>query len=146
MKEAKGETLPVLLCPSAQPEMPGAVIFGVVVGTAAEPRVAYLEEPKPASDDLLALASPVKPTEVFRLAARCATTDCQHFDGSCCRLATRTVQLLDPVVQVLPLCRIRPSCRWWLQEGKEACLRCPQIVTENYQPSEPQREAARPTP
>ncbi|NCS45084.1 MAG: nitrogen fixation protein, partial [Microcystis aeruginosa BS11-05] len=40
------------------------------------------------------------------------------------------------VTDILPPCRIRQNCRWWLQEGKAACLRCPQVVTDNYNPSE----------
>jgi hypothetical protein len=132
-------------CPSAQPEMVDSVAFGVIGGTANNPRVAYLTEPQPASNELLALANPVKPTEIFRFAAPCAGDACQHFDGSNCRLVTRVVQLLPRVVDVLPACRLRSKCRWWQQEGRAACLRCPQIVTENYTPSEQIRQAADPT-
>lgn len=132
------------LCPSAQPEMAGSVIFGVVGGTAQEPRVGYLAEPLPATAERLALSAPVVPTEIFRLAAPCAGSACQHFDGATCRLAARTAELLRPVVDALPPCRIRPRCRWWLQEGKEACLRCPQIVTQAYAPSELMQAVAAP--
>jgi len=44
----------------------------------------------------------------------------------------------------LPPCRIRQSCRWWLQEGKAACFRCPQVVTDDYNPSEIMAEVAEP--
>lgn len=131
-------------CPSAQPEMAGSVVFGVVSGTVEEPQLAYLTEPQPVSDELLALAGPVKPTEVFRFAAPCAGHACQHFDGANCLLATRIVQLLPTAVERLPPCRLRPRCRWWQQEGKAACMRCPQVVTENYKPSEKARQAADP--
>lgn len=124
------------LCPSAQPDMAGSVIFGVVGGTVEEPRLLHLVEPRPVTEELLALSEPVKPTEVFRFAAPCAGRGCLHFDGSKCQLAVRTVQLVPGVVETLPPCRIRPRCRWWLQEGKAACLRCPVIMTENYHPSE----------
>ena len=122
----------------------GSVVLGVVTGTAEVPRVGYLTQPQPVTDELLALADPVKPTEVFRFAAPCAGRGCKHFDGSDCRLVARTVQLLPNVVDVLPPCRIRPSCRWWQQEGKEACMRCPQVVTEIYQPTEQQCQVAAP--
>jgi hypothetical protein len=59
-----------------------------------------------------------------------------HFDGHDCRLATRLVQLLPAVVDRLPPCHVRPDCRWWQQEGKAACLRCPQVVTDWAQPPE----------
>lgn len=126
----------VPLCPSAQPEMEGSVVFGVVQGTVEEPRVIHLVEPLPVTVELLALSGPVKPTEIFRFAATCAQSACVHFDGVKCGLAQRTVQHVPAVIDVLPTCRIRPSCRWWQQEGKAACLRCPGIVTENLHPSD----------
>ena len=43
----------------------------------------------------------------------------------------RIVQQLPTVVETLPACQIRSSCRWWLQEGKAACYRCPQMVTND---------------
>ena len=132
------------LCPSAQPEMENSVIFGVVGGTAQEPRVTHLVEPRPVSAELLAFSEPVKPTEVFRFAAPCAGKGCQHFDGTNCQLASRVIQLLPSVVERLPVCSLRPNCRWWQQEGKAACLRCPQIVTEYYHASETLQQAADP--
>jgi len=48
--------------------------------------------------------------------------------------------MLDPVVSALPRCAIRPVCRWFRQEGRAACLRCPQVATEQAQP---ERAAAR---
>jgi hypothetical protein len=132
------------LCPSAPPKKTDTVVFGVVGGTADEPRLAYLKDPQPVTDEVLALSKPVKPTEVFRFAAPCAGSGCQHFDGNECRLVKKTVQLLPAVVDRLPPCRLRPRCRWWRQEGGAACTRCPMVVTENYQPSEQQRQVADP--
>jgi len=133
------------LCPSAQPEMEGSVVFGIVSGTVAEPRLVHLKKPRPVSDELLALSGPVEPTEVFRFAAPCVGSGCQHFDGSNCRLVERVVQLLPEVEEALPACHLRPNCRWWQQEGKAACLRCLQVVTQTYHPSEQLRKAADPT-
>jgi hypothetical protein len=121
------------MCPSAQPEMANSVIFGVVRGTAEKPRLAYLVEPQPVTRELLLLTTPVKPTEVFRIAAPCAGDACRHFDGTNCQLARRIVNLVPAVVATLPPCHIRPNCRWWQQEGRAACVRCPQIVTESEQ-------------
>lgn len=133
------------LCPSAQADMEGSVVFGIVGGTVEEPRLIHLKKPQPVTEELLALAAPVEPTEVFRFAAPCVAKGCQHFDGSKCRLVERTVKLLDEVVESLPPCHLRPNCRWWQQEGKAACLRCPQVVTQTYHPSEQLRKAADPT-
>jgi hypothetical protein len=135
-----------LLCPSALPEMPEGRVFGVMGGTATEPRLAYLDEAAPATGDLLAMAGEVQPTEVFRMAAPCVGSQCTHFDGRDCGLATRIVQILPAVVDTLPPCVIRKDCRWFQQEGKPACMRCPQVVTLNCAPSEGMARAATPAP
>ncbi|WP_445635833.1 Nitrogen fixation protein [Nostoc sp. DSM 114161] len=132
------------LCPSARPELANSVVFGLVSGKVTEPRVTYLKQPLPVTDELLAKASPVTPTEIFRTAAPCALKGCQHFDGQDCRLATRVAEKLPAVVEELPPCSIRKDCRWWQQAGKAACLRCPQIITDNYNPSQVMHEVALP--
>jgi hypothetical protein len=131
-----------LLCPSAQPEMLGSIIFGVVGGTVDEPRIGYLTDLQPVTPEVLALAREVKPTEVFRIAAPCANSGCTHFDGVGCRLAERVAQLLPRVTDKLPFCKIRRDCRWWRQEGVAACRRCPQVVTEVYWPTDLQMDVA----
>ena len=120
---------PALRCPSAQPGMADAQVLGVVCADAHEPRVAYLNEHVPATPEILAQAAPAAPGQVFRLAARCEEARCTHFDGKRCRLAMRIVEMLPPVVDGLPPCTIRKSCRWFHEEGRAACLRCPQVVT-----------------
>lgn len=135
----------VPVCPSAQPGMKDSVIFAIVGGTAKEPRVKYLPAPRPATKDLVKLAGPMHPTEVFRFAAPCAGSACRHYDGSACQLAARAAAKLEVAVQSLPSCPLRPKCRWWLQEGKSACLRCPQIATTVYAPSELLQRVAAPT-
>ncbi len=130
-------------CPSAQPSADGVVI-GVVTGTAAEPRIGYLTEPQPVTDEILALAAPVAPAQVFRMASPCMGESCKHFSGGDCNLVKRIVASFDPVVSALPPCRIRPTCRWFQQEGGKACLRCPQVVTTSYGGTELQRQVADP--
>jgi hypothetical protein len=132
------------LCPSAQTDWPGAVAFGVVAGSVEEPRVRHLAEPLPVTDQLLAMTHPLRATEVLRIAAPCAGSACVHFDGENCQLVTRITRLLPVVADALPPCSIRPTCRWWLQEGKSACMRCPQIVTDNYDPQGSLKEAIEP--
>lgn len=120
------------LCPSAQPGMPDCRVLGLVQWEGAAPRLEYLSEPVPATPEVLALAAPLKPTEVFRLAATCAEERCPHFDGTDCRLATRIVQILPAAVDSLPPCIIRKNCRWYTQEGGAACQRCPEVTTVSY--------------
>ena len=131
-----------LLCPSAQPDMEGSRVLGVIGGTAEAPQLAYLNEHLPVTQELLATAAPAKPLQVFRIAAKCEENACCHFDGTRCQLATRIVQILPAVIESLPACLIRPTCRWYQQEGKAACMRCPQVITEMYEPSDDYKRAA----
>jgi hypothetical protein len=133
-------------CPSAQPDWPGAVVIGTVAGSADEPHVVFTDEPVGVSEEVMKLARPVHPTEVFRFAAPCLCTGCLHFDSGRCSLVQRVVRILPSVTDDLPACPIRSRCRWWLEEGRAACLRCPQVVTENTNPSEEMVVAARPAP
>ena len=120
------------LCPSAQPGMDQCRILGLVRWEGPAPRLEYLNQHVPATPEVLSLAAPLKPTEVFRLAATCAEQECPHFDGADCRLATRVVQILPAAVDALPPCIIRQDCRWYSQEGGAACRRCPEITTVTY--------------
>lgn len=131
-----------LMCPSAQPEMEGSRVIGVVGGTPDAPEVAYLNQYLPVSEEVLAMARPAKPTQVMRFAAPCQEKACCHFDGTNCNLVTRIVQILPAVTEALPPCLIRPHCRWYQQEGRHACQRCPQIVTQVDEPDERMRMAA----
>ena len=100
------------LCPSAQPGMEQCRVLGVVQRDGPVPLLQYLNQHVPATADVLAMAAPLKPTEVFRLAATCAEHKCPHFDGADCQLASRIVQILPAVVDTLPPCIIRKECRW----------------------------------
>jgi hypothetical protein len=133
---------PALKCPSAQPGMGDVQVLGVVSRDAAEPRLAYLDEPVAVTPEMLALAAPVAVSQVFRLSARCEEAKCTHFDGTRCQLAVRIAQLLPAVGDSLPSCSIRPECRWFRQEGRAACLRCPQIVTGNCEADERLQQVA----
>jgi len=136
-----------LMCPSAQHQLDGAQVFAVIGGTADQPEVTYLEEALPVTPEVVAMAAPVDPAEVFRITAPCAMgSGCWHFDEDRrkCRLAIRTVRLAPVVVSKPPRCAIRGSCMWWHQEGVSACLRCPQVVTNDSAPAERVIETADP--
>jgi hypothetical protein len=86
--------------------------------------------------ELLDLADPVSPSEVFRFASTCRASACVHFHSGACQLAVRSVAVLSEVTEKLPKCAIRTQCRWFRQEGAAICRRCPQIVTDQYRPSD----------
>ena len=136
-------TAATLLCPGINPIGPDAQVFGVLTGSATEGfRVGYLTKAVPATPELLAAAAPARPTEIFRAAATCMEWACKHWDGENCQLAARITAKLDPVVSALPRCAIRATCRWFRQEGPDACVRCPQLPTEQRDPTELQCEVA----
>lgn len=116
-------------CPSAQADAKASRIYGVMTGPSETQRVGYLTETLKPTKELLALSGAGKPTELFRIAAPCANSGCKHFNGAC-TLAQRIVANLPVVADALPACQIRSTCRWFHQEGKDACLRCPQVATD----------------
>lgn len=115
-------------CPSAQPDMADAKVFGILDGSPEEPRIAYLRADATVSSEAIA-ALQVNPISVFRFSARCETSRCAQFDGHTCGLGKRIVEGLAAVVDALPPCQIRATCRWYAENGGAACLRCPQVVT-----------------
>lgn len=135
-----------LSCPSAQPGMRNLRVLGVAERTPEGVRVIYLNEIVEADERVLASTAPVNPTEVLRLAGDCNSHHCIHFDGGLCHLASRVTRLLPAVVDALPICIIRSSCRWYRQEGRDACFRCPQVVTECHEASADYLFVATPAP
>ena len=131
------------LCPSAQPGA-DARVFGVVGGTTTEPRVSYLRETIELPADIETRLSPIAPSEVLRSASACQESRCVHFQSDRCSLVTRIVRFLPPVVRQPPPCAIRQSCRWWFEEGRAACVRCPQIVTQRPDANTAYQQAAAP--
>lgn len=127
---------PALDCPSAQPDLPNARIFGVIGDVDGEPRVSYLERAVPATDEWLALAGPLDPTSVLRIAGTCQKCDCPHFESSRCTLAEKAAQLLPPVVDSLAPCAIRKTCRWFAEQGRTICLRCSAVTSRVVDPSD----------
>ncbi len=134
------------LCPSVPHDWVGAQVFAVVGGTVEEPEVSYLDEPLTVTQEIVDMAAPVAPDEVFRMAGACATTGCGHYaqDTDRCTLAERTVSLAPAVVHMLPRCAIRLDCRWWSENGAEACRRCPQVATRDYAADQVKRTMAEP--
>jgi hypothetical protein len=133
-----------LLCPSADVTSPDAHVIGVVLGSPQEPRVSPLRRPVPITDEIVARTAPLPPTRILRIAAACREDSCRHFSDGQCAFAAKVVRMLPAVADALPHCVIRAECRWFAQEGRPACLRCPQVVTENPDLSPPMALAGNP--
>jgi hypothetical protein len=116
--------------------MANSQVLGLLTEGENGTRLSYLNQRLPVSDEVLAMAAPANPKTIFRFAATCEESKCSHFDGHDCQLAKRIVQIMPAVVDKLPPCIVRANCRWYVQEGGNACFRCPQIATLNNDPNE----------
>jgi hypothetical protein len=127
-----------LRCPSAPTWFPDPVVFGIVGGTPERPHVTMIPAEPVNAAELEVLAAPATVREVFRIGGVCIREGCRHWragnDGAendgACTLVERVVAANPPVVDKLQRCDIRHVCRWWAQEGPEACRICPGIVTD----------------
>jgi hypothetical protein len=134
MTPSKNTQPDVPSCPSAQAWAEDAEVFGVVTGTVDAPRVEYLSEAVPVTPDLLSHIGPNRAGEVLRVRAKCVEGGCVHFADHRCTLGERIAALPHEGASKLPPCAIRATCRWFAEQGKSACLRCPEIVTEVVAP------------
>lgn len=116
-------------CPSAQPDMTDARPIGLLSGSPTEVRIAFFKKEALDAFDWRARFSGQEATHVLRFGARCEEARCGHFDGHTCQLGRRVNDELEPVVDHLPPCLLRPSCRWHAERGPGVCLRCPQVAT-----------------
>ncbi|UTH72540.1 hypothetical protein [Chromobacterium sp. IIBBL 290-4] len=126
------------LCPSSAFGSNGTMVFGMVGGSAEQRRVMYLKQIVPVESIDRSRLGEIAPEEIFRTAGLCAQQDCLHHDkgSSQCTLANRIVETAPPVVEQLAYCAIRPRCVWWDQHGRNACERCPQVVSMDMNPDE----------
>jgi hypothetical protein len=120
-----------LACPSANPDWDDVQLLGVVLGTPEAPET-WFTGVRPVEPEMIEAAKPARPAEVFRFTARCREGACAQFEGGRCRVGAAVAAHLDPMdTQALPRCGIRGQCRWWREQGAEACRRCPTVVTDD---------------
>jgi hypothetical protein len=118
------------LCPSSSCRE-GAVLLGVVE---AEGRVGLLEFLLPVDSAFVEkVQAQGEPEKRFRFAAKCVKSGCKQWDGGSCRVIGQLSEVNARVErdEVLKPCIIRPSCRWFYQEGAAACTICTYVVTDN---------------
>lgn len=114
------------LCPSA-PLYEGSKLLGIV-NEAGE--VNLLTEPLPLTQAFTdsATQSEVLPEARFRFVNKCVKSGCGHWDGHSCGVIQHTLRHnADRLQDTLPECGIRPQCRWYAQEGENACRICPLV-------------------
>lgn len=113
-------------CPSARAEA-GNLLFGRVQGA----RVERLATPLPVDAAFVeALAARGPPEQRFRFAGVCAEGACAQWQDGACGVIRRVLADRKPVAEGLPACALRPTCRWFGQEGAVACAACALVVTD----------------
>ncbi len=117
------------MCPSATCH-PGALLLGVVQ---RDKKVAMLPTPMKVTEDFVEKAVRAgDPEKRLRFAGQCAKGGCSQWTGSRCGVIDKALNYMKEVTDnaSLPLCAIRPQCRWYSQSGADACKVCPYVITD----------------
>ncbi len=122
------------LCPSSTCHE-GAVAIALL---GSNGRLGYLRPAIPVDDQFIdACEGHGDPESRFRFADACVQESCEHWTGRHCSLIGRLINARPDTVPeesrgLLPRCAIRSDCRWFAQEGAQACSVCPIVV---YRPT-----------
>jgi len=79
------------------------------------------------------------PEKRFRFSNSCVESRCKQWKDHHCSVLDKIIDFPLPKREEdsrLPICSIRPSCRWFRQDGAHACSVCPWVITEYY-PNDP---------
>lgn len=117
-----------MMCPSA-PAEEGAQFLGVIRHDGS---VAYVKDRLEVTREFVALTCTGRPPEQrFRFASLCQESACAQWVDDRCGLPEQLGGLLTSadVGEPLPRCSIRARCRWFHQEGADACRICPSVTT-----------------
>jgi hypothetical protein len=114
-------------CPSA-PGVPGSTVLGVVTGNG---RIAYVSPPVPVDDVFLDAVGTIDLEKRFRFAHACVEGGCPQWTGSRCSVIDSAIEEIATAGDAsLPACTIRKTCRWFAQQGRNACAICPLVITD----------------
>ena len=118
-----------VLCPSSRAQK-GARLLGI---RQEDGRVAILPQPLLINDAFIEEANKHTHAEQqFRFTNKCVESGCKQWTGTRCGVADTIVGVMNDLQTSddLPACAIRPQCRWFKQNGADACKVCPFVITE----------------
>jgi hypothetical protein len=124
---------PRRLCPSTDMS-DNSVLHGVLT---PDGRIAHISPPIPVAV-LRSYPLPDHPDRVMRFAGTCAEHGCRHWDKGDhqCNLIAAIASNVDVSPErELPVCGIRPQCRWYEQMGAGACSPCSHITRSVAEPT-----------
>ena len=128
MKETQNKT-----CPSSLGQV-GSNLLGVVN---ANGTVGFFSDPVEVTPEFINDAGDFENLERrFRFSNKCVQNGCKQWTGKECGVI-KAVLALDsiPAKNDLPACSIRSTCRWFYQEGANACNGCRYVVTNVSEPA-----------
>lgn len=118
-----------ILCPSARCEE-GAILLGAVhddglvrlLDTRIEITAEQVEQANQKG----------KPETYLRFANKCVESGCKQWKNNRCGIVDEVRETLSTKdLSTTPQkCAIRESCRWFSQDGLDACRLCPLVLTE----------------
>jgi hypothetical protein len=118
-----------VLCPSSRCEK-GHIFLGLVQGDGT---VGFLSDRMTLSDDFVEVARQGRRPELrFRFASTCVQSACRQWKDCRCGVIDEILASVPAGLRTErpPQCSIRPQCRWFQQEGEEACAVCPLVITD----------------
>jgi len=100
--------------------------------------IGYLGDPLEIDAEFVDRASQGRtPERRFRFVNPCAECGCRQWTGTRCGVIDRTMeQLAGGETENLPRCGIRPHCRWFRQNGADACRVCSLVITDTREPAQ----------
>jgi hypothetical protein len=114
------------LCPSA-PLYDNSQLLGIVN---SDGEVDLLQEPLDVTDAFKEAAfAGRQPEKRFRFVNKCVKGACQKWTGHSCGVVQTVLDKIESQYwkNELPECGIRANCRWFSQEGENACKVCPLV-------------------
>lgn len=89
-----------------------------------EGRVEFYAELIPLPEVLRGDRETPNPIDRMRLSAPCLTRKCVHWTGGSCRLGNAVAEVGRRTQSGQPACAVRSDCRWFAENGGEACKSC----------------------
>lgn len=110
-----------LMCPAAAQD-DATDTFGFF--RSDEGRVEFYAELIPLPEVLRGDRETPNPMDRMRLSAPCLTRKCVHWTGRSCRLGHAVAEVGGSMPTDQPACAVRSECRWFAENGGEACKSC----------------------
>jgi hypothetical protein len=115
-------------CPSSSIQL-DANLLGAVNEDGS---VGFFSNPVKVDEEMIASLQKINDPETkFRFSNTCIEKGCNQWKNGACSIIKNVMQnnMELELVANLPNCSIRPTCRWYAQEGSSACSFCPHIIT-----------------